>query len=1632
MADTKTQETLDSIASRIVGPQPEKVTFGQVFSAQRRDERFGHAAIDQLFNGRELARQDEEETRALGGWDSDAEVRKAISGLDPDDAAFLVENGRRGPASMRKAQARLMLRKDTDRLVSQAGGTLGTFASVAADLTNPVAAAAGMLGGYAVMGGRAMLTARAGSVAARTGVPGARSAALTRIGDEVVGGVAGSLAYSGVQDTLGGQVMDIGDYALDAAADAAGTVALFGAAKGATWAVRRLAGVAHVPGAPNTAQALREAGLEPPFDPKTAPAGEEVARKAVAEAESPRNAPDDGLFDDDYKKALTGDTPAETPAGVETPSTLAYHGSPDGTGFLAARGLGTHFAKSADTARHFATPDGRVYAARLTVNKPLLVRDHGGTHTDATGAVQAIVDAGGLPKDYMNEGFYARLTEGLEGLSPEARAAKYTENNLLELERVKAALEQQGYDGLLYQNAVREEGAGEVLVAFRTEQIRLDEPTPEADAEGIAFPVIEAPPERTAWAPTGGPVTGATDDPTKSLSWKADGQPLSTHDSNWEAIARGDIGAGILSLGSGKLPVLPNGGGKVDTSDPFQVAAAADYAGGFFKRLLGSKPVGRVATAVHPEAGAEGMRESATYQQVLRGLMAKFIPNGPPVYLAVTPVVAKNVNVRGAAYGASQGHLVVMRSGLGDTAGTRTLVHEFGHVLTYEYGKFLTDTEFSKLRDAYRAFVNSQDPTERALFRYAPGNASLTTKEGAALAGAPKTDAEAAAYFDSMAEFAAEQFVKFVQKNPEASGIPDRLLKGIKDMVRVVVRLFSETQYQRLLDPEEAFEDFFQGILDGKFAGRTARRGPESLNPELGPQGEFSLDPASASTKAAGKVVGSARAQATDRMRKGLYDRAVSLMSRQPIRTERLRTMNKHLGGGLSDGLILAGAENPGIQMLATRLSETTTGAAGRGNTAAVLARITEEKIAGNVLRVYTSAWHEWASANGVSWVKRFGANEQRTRFDQAVQAELYRRRSSKDEVLPEFDPVRRAADALDAAHTRAADEGRAAGILGAANLPEGGSRGYWTQRLDGRRIIEATPEERAALQEGLTGHFQQAYTLEPRVAAAVADVYVRNAVAKIHGTGTVQVDVQGSVVRSIREEMEHIADGIEDPVLKQELLESTQGMSNTRKRLDIPWDNEAVRKFFDSDLIGLNRGYNRRMAAEVGTTRVGLLGLKGVRELRAASLSNGPMVTDRELQALDRIIAELFGTPVPGAVTSIAAQNARSLTASVRLGGAVWSQAADMMNVAAALGVTAAFRSIPRLPSLVLDIRRMVAGGETTGILQGVDRAGGKLGLRSYLIEAPLAPSDDMLTEYTRTPGIFTQLTRHVGYASQSINFFRAFLAVQHRHTAEELLKHVVDAHLAGRKLSTPVRDMGFTDELVQGLGPAIKRGRDGTLLGFDPALLDEKAAQQFMVSLHRGVAQMIQSNFVGENSSWAHNDWVKIMTQFRTFSLTANEKQIARRRANAAEDGGMADGYAHVMGHLAAQMAVGATLYLGRVQVSLIGLEEAERAKRAKQALAWPAVTQGALNASTLSGFTGDALSALSALKGWLPEDVQDAAGLRGGRPGSLPGTIPVIGMADQIGRTIQDPSVRKVAKLVPGANAPLVLPFVNMLPN
>lgn len=1496
---------------------PSGVSFGGLLSAKARDERgTGFAIMDRIFNGSELFAQDDRE----GGPLDSAALEKATAGLGLEDTFFLLENGRRGPASMRAAQARLAMRKETDAVTEQAGVWANVGADILVDLANPIQWGLTGVLGVATMGGRAAYALnKAGGAAARAAATKGPATFAGRLAEDAAINVAQGALWGSLRDTLGGDVMGVTDYAADVAGAVVFTAGLHGAAAGVSHIARKMRALSGDPQADGIVGDLRAAGLEPPYVGKVesgaratpeeaqanAAAQARVVQQAEAELMSPPGLPDDELFDEAYRKALAGEAPSE-PASAPLAKPEAEGGALAPTG-------------SAD-------------------------RDSG-------------------PGDALRFGFFTK---------PDAVPA------------------------------------------------------------------------------------GAVADPTTNLSWS----PPEGGATHWET--RKGYGKFYERVRAGEKqaphivgdspPVGPDG---KPILTPGEVAQANTD---LLMQAIDSTPMPgkRITVTISPEARTRGgVKEAQLYREVLESLQTKYLPDDAlPIQLAVVGIVGGDMRARGIALPGHKGNLIGMQAGLGEV-GVRTLVHEFAHVMTFEWGKYLTSDEWGALVKVYKSYVDSQDPVERGLRRYAAGSSTFASaRDGAeALADVAAKGAKRDEYTDSMAEFAAEQFVKFIQKDPLGRGLPAKAVHVIKGMVKRLMALFQDAKHRKLLDAEEAFEDLFQAILDGKLRGRIPRETAGAMGPVVAAgeiKGQLSMH-----DYAERRVVGAARTAATDKMRKGLYDRAVSFMMANPVKTERLRTINKHVAGALSPGLHMAGSANAGIQLLAAKLVETTTGAAGRGNTAAVLMRVTQQKILGTSLREYTSAWRAWAGQNGVPITRRFGINEHRTRFDREVRAEMLRRRGDDTEVLEPMHPVRMAADALDRMNQRGADEGRAANIVGAANLPER-SRGYFTQKLSGQAIIDidrAQPGAQKALEARLGEHFSGVYGIEPELGLAMAQVYVRRAVDRTFGNGQgPHMDESGSVVRSLREEMEHMADGIDDPALKQKLAESVKGMSNTRKRLDIPLDDPEVARFFETNLLGLARGYVHRMAAEVATTKVGLLGLKGVKELREAALAHGPKPTKQELDAVDQVVAEMFGTPVHGAVTSVPAQNVRSLTAAVRLGGAVFAQAGDMMNVAAALGTQSALRWIPALARHISDIRAINRGGETQGILQGTERWGGQIGMRDYLIDMPLDAPETALTSYSEQPGIITQIIRHVSHASQGINFFRGFVAVQHRHVAEEVLKHVVDLHLGSMEspvivdgkavikgLTPAIRDMGFTEDLISRLGPAI-RLENGRVKGFDPALLSHKDAETFTTALHRGVAQMIQSNFVGENNAWAHNDWVKIMTQFRTFSITAMEKQWARRRAVAAEDGGMLDGYAHIGGMLAAQMAVGALLYTARVHSQTIGMSEKDRRKRLDKAFTPAAIATGALNASTLSGYTGEVFSALGAMQSWMPDAMakqvstgSHGAG-RGDRGSSVLDSVPAVGYLEQATKAIQKlpekNGVHNLAKVLPGANSPLVLPFLNAL--
>lgn len=1020
--------------------------------------------------------------------------------------------------------------------------------------------------------------------------------------------------------------------------------------------------------------------------------------------------------------------------------------------------------------------------------------------------------------------------------------------------------------------------------------------------------------------------------------------------------------------------------------------------------------------------------------------LSKFMPPGTQVDLLMTGsigVQGGKRTARGMQIGNSRRIVLVLAQGDNLAGMAHTLVHEFGHGIASRYRGRITSAEWGAITRAFREWEDSADDGVRYMRRFAgrmgiPDGPMFIRAAKEAAGTGPEFGGSTTSDYDNLAEFTAEQFVKYVRKHADRLGLPqtNKALAALREVFATLLRMFGATRAAKWLDPEEAFEDFFNAVASGQMAQRADRTtGMGDVNARIAPDTEV---PAALDITQYGqsKAVGAARIRSVEKQRAEIYAKAEAAMAAAPINTERLRTINQYVPGAMSAGLHIAGSQNPVLQWIAKNLLETTTRAAGdSGRSAAVRFHYLQQKLMGRFMPAYDAAWRGWAKANKVTVAGRLRGGEQ-SRFNSAVWAEIYRRREGTGAASP--DPyVRAAADAVEVTMTAHLKQLKDSKTMGAGNLPDS-AVGYIPQRLNTNRLLEASPDELTLLIERLGGHFNSVYGFtDPRLGHAVSTVYVNRARSEGIGLGDPTANPASNDLRTLREELNSIIDGIDDPVIRQKLVDHPMGATFTRRRLEIPWNDTFVREFFDTDIVKLVRGYNHRVSAEVALSEAGIPGWRGLQELRAVALSGfGKPVTRDEQIALDQIIAEFFGNRFDRAVTSRPAATLRVLTSAVRLGGAVWTQAMDSLNVAQTVGVTAALKFIPSIPSYIKQVRALKGGQPTGSILAGVDMWGGAVGMRDYLLAAPLDAPDPHLNSYTNEQTLVEKLVARIGYTTQTINFFRGFLAVQHRFAAEELLKRVVQDGVQGNTLSPLIRNAGFTDELVAAAAK-VADIQNGRIMGFDPSKLPFEQADAFVQALHRGVGQMILREFVGERNLWAHNDWAKLFLQFRTFSISAAEKVFARNRAVAADAGGALDGYAYVGGLIAAQMAIGSAMYLARVHAQSIGRDDQE--EYIERATSYQAIVLGATNYSAASGYLQDTLTVLQGLTGWMPEGVQEAVGRpTGGRGmGNITDTVPAVGLLNQYGRIAAgDADARTILRSLPGSNAPLVLPFINFL--
>jgi hypothetical protein len=189
---------------------------------------------------------------------------------------------------------------------------------------------------------------------------------------------------------------------------------------------------------------------------------------------------------------------------------------------------------------------------------------------------------------------------------------------------------------------------------------------------------------------------------------------------------------------------------------------------------------------------------------------------------------------------------------------------------------------------------------------------------------------------------------------------------------------------------------------------------------------------------------------------------------------------------------------------------------------------------------------------------------------------------------------------------------------------------------------------------------------------------------------------------------------------------------------------------------------------------------------------------------------------------------------------------------------------------------------------------------------------------------------------------------------------------------------------------------------------------------AIRRGASQIIQHTYIGETGKWAHNGMLKLLTQFRTFSLVSVEKQWGRNQANY----GALKSFMYLMG----SMSFAVPIHLARVHARTLGKSRSEREKYLKENLTIASMARATAGYASASGYAGDIFDVGAGFAGgWFGTDVGQSVGVRGQGQGSITGLIPGLGMAEDGWRAMHG-DTHKMSKLLPFGNLPYVQPVIS----
>jgi ribosomal protein S18 acetylase RimI-like enzyme len=1010
-------------------------------------------------------------------------------------------------------------------------------------------------------------------------------------------------------------------------------------------------------------------------------------------------------------------------------------------------------------------------------------------------------------------------------------------------------------------------------------------------------------------------------------------------------------------------------------------------------------------------------------------------------------------------------------------AGVRAVAHEFVHAVFAHRLASASPENRKAMVEAWQKWqktISTQGESQTSMLARSPvaaeadkaGKAAyhpaLTGEWGKSLAevfqGSFETKGELHKFLDYFAnfdEFSAEQGVKYMEAIVAKAiksdlKLPTQLLEFFKYILSAALDVFKAAKKEGLLAPATPFKQFFDDVLAGNKASKLPplQVEPSELHAMAVPTkaqtqsvAAIQTDPDVVKFGMSTLPVATDADRATVKQLTELHRRAEEWAVKNPMDAEYTRRVQNLADNNVfnvaSAGLIMLKSESPLVRMVASELLEDASGVQrSRKATAAIAKHITQSSIMGNAINDYQGAYAMWQKTQPGAghWDDMIGG-EKRAEFDKLVASEIEARRLAKQPVTADGN-VKVASDVLEAAYTRAANQQRKAKTLGWASLPES-SVGYMPHKMSPRAVMALTNSQQQVLHSALTDQFITIEGWDASFADELASKYMKRIRDRAAGDYSSTVGGNTSGAADIVQDA-LIAMNLSSKEIKAHMENYTKGAANfTKSRIDLDLNRVydtadgpfRLLDIFETNQLELLRAQAGRVSGEVSLAKYGVYGKPGLQLLRDAMRfgQDGKKASLRELESFDQISAEFMNEPF-GTHGGRSMERAMAANTLVRMGGILFNQMAETLNGVFHVGALRTAESIVAIPRLRREIKALARGEAVDNpIIGSIELVGGaEFGTENYKFVMPFDSPDHAYPAYGRdTLTLTDRLLRGGNHLQSKLSGWRTMHSTQQRGMAEQIV-HKMLRYVRDGNEDTALRDFGITPEVQAYLRENLDKVAtfDGNrLVRFEADKLpDSDLRDQVIQSVWRGTSQIIQGTFIGERGKWAHDGFLKLLTQFRSFNLVSMEKQWGRQR-------NQRGGYA-AFGMAIGAMSMAWPIYAARVYANSIGRPDQD--EYIDKQLTPQNVARATLNYIALSGLAGDFIDALTAVA---PDSVKEATGFNPmgstGKEADLVGNyvLPAAGLANDAFKWLQSPTeVQDAAKIMPLSRLPYLVPLMN----